>query len=127
MRRLQQVQRLQQSIPPQVLLQQPVTFVDAVLRITPLHLEWIGSWRSFMTYLEGRFSYRAQDMIRRKRFIVHEAATGRAMSTAKPFARTFGPRQRVMMSMVFAANTSAGPWNVCLFVIQPVTAQQTTM
>lgn len=68
-----------------------------------------------MTYLERRFSYRAQDMIRRKRFIVEEAIRVRAITTAKPLAMSVGPRQRVMIGMILAANTNAGPGNVCPF------------
>jgi len=35
--------QLQKDIPPQVLLQQPVVFKDALDRITPVHLEFIDS------------------------------------------------------------------------------------
>lgn len=35
--------QLQCNIPPQVLLQQPVIFKDALDRITPVHLEFIDS------------------------------------------------------------------------------------
>ena len=35
--------RLQAEIPPQVLLQQPMVFRDALNRVTPVHLEFINS------------------------------------------------------------------------------------
>lgn len=43
--------RLESEIPPQVLLQKPVTFLDALGRVAPMHLDFINSVEVKSTFL----------------------------------------------------------------------------
>lgn len=107
------LKQLQDSLPPQVLLQKPVIFTDALDRIAPVHLEWITSWESFLVVLEIRFKDLGRSKIRRQEFTLRETATRRTITFFRPLDVSLMPGQYVEMSMVFRDDAGEYQEDVC--------------
>ena len=109
MRNIQDLNRLLQmqiSIPPQVLLQQPVILLDAFGKIAPFHLEFIDSLESFSAVFKIRFrqagvKQAGLSKIDRREFAIQESRHKRVLDLKKPWSSLFQPGQEVDMSMVF--------------------------
>lgn len=119
MRRMNNVQllsalkQLQDSLPPQVLLQQPVMFTDALDRIAPIHLDWIDTWDAFLAVLEVRFTHLGYNKIKRKEFALQDTATRIDLPFARPIDRCLKPGQKIDMSMIFQDQASESLSNSC--------------
>jgi hypothetical protein len=107
------LRQIQNSLPPQVLLQKPVIFTDALDRIAPVHLEWITSWESFLAVLEIRFKDLRRSKIRRRKFTLRETATRRMITILRPLNVSVTPGQHVDMSMIFRDDTGEYSEAVC--------------
>lgn len=103
---LNRVLRMQMSIPPQVLLQQPVMLLDAFGKIAPFHLDFIDSLEAFTAVLKIRFRQAGVKQIglsklEKREFTIRETCNKRFMDLSKPWSSVFQPGQEVDMSMVF--------------------------
>lgn len=103
---LNQMLRMQLSIPPQVLLQQPVILLDAFGKIAPFHLDFIDSLEAFTAVLKIRFRQAGVKQIglsklERREFSIQETHKKRVMDLSKPWSTLFQAGQEVDMSMVF--------------------------
>jgi hypothetical protein len=94
-------QTMQRSLPAQVMLQQPVTFRDALNRIAPIQLEWIDSAAAFLAVLELRFQDVGKRKIQRKEFALQRVGAFKDIDLRRPWKTCFCPGQQVDMSMVF--------------------------
>lgn len=109
MRSVQDLNRMLQmqiSIPPQVLLQQPVILLDAFGKIAPFHLEFIDSLEAFLAVLKIRFRQAGVEQaglakIDRREFAIQDTRRKRALDLNKPWSYVFQPGQETDMSMVF--------------------------
>jgi hypothetical protein len=95
------VQKIQSSLPPQVSLQKPVIFLDALDRLAPIHLEWINSQEAFLAVLKVRFKHVGLRMIEDGRFALQATATKRDINLNRPWEVCFYPGQAYDMSMLF--------------------------
>jgi hypothetical protein len=91
----------QASIPAQVLLQQPIMFLDAMNRRTPVHLEWINSWEAFIAVLKVRFKHSGLSKIEAGEFALQATKTQRDIDRSRPWDACFLPGQSYDMSMIF--------------------------
>lgn len=110
---LSALEQLQNSLPAQVLLKDPVIFTDALDRVAPIHLDWITSWDAFLAVLEVRFSDLGSSKIRRREFALQESSTRGELTFTKPIASCLKPGQHVDMSMIFRDRTGETTKNVC--------------
>lgn len=98
--------KIQQAIPPQVLLEQPVILLDCFGRKAPFHLEFIDSRESFIAVLKVRFDQAGAresgiSKLENNEFSIQETRRKRFMDLSKPWDTVFRPGQQVDMSMVF--------------------------
>ena len=98
---LSAIKQLQDSLPPQVLLQAPIFFTDALNRFAPIHLEWINSWDAFFAVLAIRFKDRGHGKVKRKEFVLQNRGTQRMIDFVRPLELCVRPGQKLDMSMVF--------------------------
>jgi hypothetical protein len=99
---LERLKRMERTLPPQVLWQQPVTFLDASNRYMPLNLECINSLEVFLAVLEVKFQGLGEEKIRRREFCLQDSATkDRLDIDRRPWDRIFYPGQAFEMSMTF--------------------------
>ena len=109
---------LQRNIPPQVLLQQPVIFVDAFARVAPFHLEFIDSAEAFLAIIRIKFEQAGVGRaglrkLKRSEFEIQETTGQRRIDLGRPWASVFQPGQRVSMSMVFQRLVSPSTCPAC--------------
>lgn len=109
---LSALRQLQKSLPPQVLLQQPVMFTDALNRIAPIHLEWIDSWDAFQAVLQVRFTHLGYNKVKRREFALQDTVTRKELLNTTPIAVCLMPGQKIDMSMIFQ-DQSERPSNTC--------------
>jgi hypothetical protein len=125
--------RLQGEIPPQVLLQQPMIFRDALDRVTPVHLEFIDSLevsvsafrcysnvstrltkyfclKAFIAVLKVRFKDIGLKKLERNEFLLMDDKCKRDLDLRNPWCTVMKPGQYVSMSIGF--NTQ-GQRNIC--------------
>jgi hypothetical protein len=98
------LERLCTEISPQVQRQQPVTFRDALDRVTPIHLEWINSLEAFMAILKIRFKWIGLRKIEKGEFVVQALGSTDDIDLSdpsRPWELCFVPGQHVDMSMTF--------------------------
>lgn len=99
-------------LPPQVLLQKPVMFLDALDRLAPIHLEWINSHEAFFAVLKVRFKQVGLQMIESGRFALQATKTKRDVDLNRPWDSCMYPGQAYDMSMLFRDQCSS-PNNLC--------------
>jgi hypothetical protein len=83
------------------MLQQPVTFRDALNRVAPIHLEWINSHAAFLAVLELRFQDVGKRKIQRKEFVLQRVGASKDIDLCRPWETCLCPGQQVDMSMIF--------------------------
>jgi hypothetical protein len=105
--------QLQDSLPPQMMLQQPVIFTDALDRIAPIHLDWISTWDAFLAVLELRFAHLGYEKIKRREFALQEKGSRKDLLLTRPISMCLTPGQQVDMSMVFQDQASEEFSNTC--------------
>ena len=98
--------QLQVKVPPQVLLQQPVIFLDPFGKTAPFHLEFIDSSESFMAVLSTRFKSAGVtpaglSKLDNHDFLIQDSRQKRPIDLKKNWASVFRPGQNVDMSMIF--------------------------
>ena len=103
---LQRMLQIQMTIPPQVLLQQPVILLDAFGKLAPFHLEFIDCLETFAAVLKVRFRKEGVRQpglakVDNREFIIQETRRKRPIDIEKPWSTVFQPGQEVDMSMVF--------------------------
>jgi hypothetical protein len=109
MRNVQDLHRLlqmQMTIPPQVLLQQPVILLDASGKVAPFHLEFIDCLETFTAVLKIRFrkagvKQPGLSKLDNREYTIQETRAKRLINVEKPWPKVFRPGQEVDMSMVF--------------------------
>lgn len=90
------------NLPHQIARQQPLMFLDACGRLSPVHLEFITSAEAFLAVLKVRFKHLGVRKIERGQFVLEEARTKRTIDLRRPWETCFLPGQRIEMSMVFS-------------------------
>lgn len=103
---LQKMLQIQMTIPPQVLLQQPVILLDAFGKLAPFHLEFIDCLETFTAVLKIRFRKEGVRQpglakVDNREFTIQETRRRRPIDVEKPWSKVFQPGQEVDMSMVF--------------------------
>lgn len=103
---LNQMLRIQMSIPPQVLLQQPVMLLDAFGKMAPFHLDFIDSLEAFTAVLKVRFRQAGVkrtglSKLEKREFSIQETRLKKFKDLSRPWSTLFQPGQEVDMSMVF--------------------------
>lgn len=96
--------QLQLELPPQVLLQKPVTLLDACGKVSAFHLDFINCAEAFLAVLRIRFQQygvndRAIRMLDESQFVL-EDHNGK-LDLSRPWLQVLKPNQRINMSMVF--------------------------
>ncbi|OBT45081.1 hypothetical protein VE00_05174 [Pseudogymnoascus sp. WSF 3629] len=92
---------LQNEIPPQVLLQRPMVFRDALDRVTPVHLDFIDSAEAFLAVLKIRFKEIGSEKLDRNEYTLTDDKQNRNLDIRKPWCSVMKPGQHVSMSMIF--------------------------
>ncbi|MCJ1469184.1 hypothetical protein MMC07_007817 [Pseudocyphellaria aurata] len=103
---LKQMLHIQMSIPPQVLLQQPVRLLDAFGKMVPFHLDFIDSLEAFIAVLKVRFRQSGVKphgllKLEKREFFIQETRSKKIKDLSRPWSTIFQPGQEVDMSMVF--------------------------
>ena len=98
--------QLQANVPPQVMLQQPVIFLDPFGKTAPFHLDFIDSSECFMAVLKARFihagvSSAGLSKLDNHEFLIQDSRSSRPVDLKRNWASVFRPGQNVDMSMVF--------------------------
>lgn len=98
--------QVQQAIPPQVMLEQPVIFLDCFGKKAPFHLEFINSFDCFMAVLKARFVQAGAKKsgvakLENHEFSIQDTQRKRFVDLTLPWETVFRPGQQVDMSMVF--------------------------
>jgi hypothetical protein len=104
---------IQNAIPPQILLQKPVMFLDALDRLAPIHLEWINSREAFLAVLKVRFKNVGRRMIEDGKFALQATKTKRDINLERPWEVCMKPGQEYDMSMLFQDPGSGDMTTVC--------------
>ncbi|CZR68719.1 uncharacterized protein PAC_18618 [Phialocephala subalpina] len=96
------IHKLQQNIPPQIQLQQPVLFDDAHGRLFPFHMEFINSFEAFQAVIEVRFQHvPGLRKVQKNEYAVREHRTKRKINLKAPWESVFLPGRKFHMSMIF--------------------------
>ena len=103
---LNALQMIQGSLPPQVMLQKPVMFLDALDRLAPFHLEWINSHEAFLAVLKVRFRSHGLRMVENGHFALQDTKMKRDIDMARPWEACLFPGQECDMSMLFRVQSS---------------------
>lgn len=98
--------QMQAHVPPQVMLQQPVTFLDPFGKTAPFHLDFIDSSECFMAVLKARFnsagvSSAGLSKLENHEFLIQDSRRRRPIDLKKNWSSVFRPGQNVDMSMTF--------------------------
>ena len=98
--------QIQAKVPPQVVLQQPVIFLDPFGKTAPFHLDFIDSSECFMAVLKARFSNAGVSSaglskLDNHEFLIQDSRRSRPIDLKKNWASVFRPGQNVDMSMIF--------------------------
>lgn len=99
------------NLPHQIERQQPVMFLDACGRLSPVHLEFITSAEAFLAVLKVRFQDLGVRKIERGQFVLEEARTKRIVDLGRPWQVCFLPGQTIEMSMIVSQPES--PKGIC--------------
>ena len=103
---LGRVLHVQKSIPPQVLLEQPVILLDCFGKKAPFHLEFINSLDCFMAVLKVRFAQAGAKesgiaKLDNHEFSIQDSQHKQFIDLTKPWHTVVKPGQKIDMSMVF--------------------------
>ena len=103
---LRSMLQTQSTVPPQVLLQQPVILLDPFGKLAPFHIDFIDSSECFMAVLKARFrkhgvTRAGLSKLENGDFLIQDTQRRRAIDLNKNWAAVFRPGQNVDMSMVF--------------------------
>jgi len=90
------------SLPQQVERQQPVMFLDACGRLSPVHLEFITSAEAFLAVLKIRFQGIGLRKVEKGQCALEEAKSKRIIDLRRPWHTCFLPGLKVDMSMIFS-------------------------
>ena len=98
--------QLQENVPPQILLGQPVILHDCFGKIAPFHLEFIDSFASFMAVMKVRFKQAGVNpsgvaKLENHEFSIQDTRRKTFVDVTRPWPTVFQPGQKVDMSMVF--------------------------
>ncbi|KAM0801690.1 hypothetical protein BDR22DRAFT_156623 [Usnea florida] len=93
--------RVNQDVPPQVLLSKPVVLLDACGRYTPFHLELIDTAEFFIEVLKIRFKDIGLHKIEAREFSLEDSKSKCGLQLAKPWTVIMRPGRHISMSMVF--------------------------
>ena len=98
--------QLQAHVPPQVMLQQPVTFLDPFGKTAPFHLDFIDSSECFMAVLKARFtsagvSSAGLSKLDNHEFLIQDSRRRRPIDLKNNWSSVFRPGQNIEMSMIF--------------------------
>ena len=93
---------MQTKLPLQIERQQPVIFLDAFARLSPVHLEFITSAEAFLAVLKVRFQDAGLRKIEKGHFSLEESRTRRLIDLRQPWHTCFLPGQKIDMSMIFS-------------------------
>ena len=116
------VMAMQQSLSSRLervsLIEEPFILEDAIGRISPVHLQFITSWKAFDAILQVRFKgTNGSGKVKRKEFVLQERTTGRDIVRQTPWEAAFRPGQIVDMGILFreciqvvaASNSTSNP------------------
>ena len=97
---------LQNTIPPQVLLQQPVILLDPFGKTAPFHLDFVDSAECFIAVLKARFSKAGVtsaglSKLENQDFLIQDSRRKRSIDLNRNWSSVFRPGQNVEMSMIF--------------------------
>ena len=119
---LRKTLQVQATIPPQVLLQQPVVFLDPFGKTAPFHMEFIDSLDCFMAVLKARFqsagvTSAGLSKLENHDFLIQDSRRRWPIDLKRHWSSVFQPGQYVDMSMVFhrfacLPNTCPTCWKV---------------
>ena len=98
--------QLQDNVPPQILLGQPVILLDCFGKTAPFHLEFIDSFESFMAVMKVRFKQAGVKpsgvaKLENHEFSIQDTRRKKFVDVTRPWPTVFQPGQKVDMSMVF--------------------------
>lgn len=98
---------MQANLPQQMERQQPVLFLDACGRLSPVHLEFITSAEAFLAVLKIRFQDAGLRKIEKGQFALEETRSKRQIDLRRPWQTCLLPGQKIDMSMIFSRVESA--------------------
>ena len=103
---MRQMLSLQTTLPPQVLLQQPVILLDPFGKLAPFHLEFIDSPECFVAVMRARFSNAGVrsgglSKLDNHEFAIEDTRRKKPIDMTKPWVHVFRPGQEVDMRMTF--------------------------
>lgn len=104
---------MQMNLPLQVERQQPVIFLDACARLSPVHLEFITSAEAFLAVLKVRFQHAGLRKIEKGQFALEESRTRRIIDLRQPWHACFLPGQKIDMSMIFSEPGDGERTQIC--------------
>ncbi|KAF8846634.1 hypothetical protein BDZ45DRAFT_755822 [Acephala macrosclerotiorum] len=94
--------QIQATVPPQVLFQAPVTFLDALGRLAPIQLDFITSAEAFIAVIKIRFRNIGLKKIEQEEYLLSDPHRKRKLDLKLPWETVMTPGQRVEMSMIFS-------------------------
>ncbi|KAL8997947.1 MAG: hypothetical protein Q9169_002869 [Polycauliona sp. 2 TL-2023] len=102
MQQMRDVVQIQLEMPPQVILQKPVTLLDACGQVSAFHLDFINCPEAFLAVLKIRFrqhgvEQRGLQMLDDSQFVL-EDRRGK-LDLSRPWSQILRPSQKVDMSM----------------------------
>lgn len=96
---------IQSGLPSQLersLYQEPFILEDAIGRVAPVHMQFVSSWEAFDSVLDLRFrDMQGHKKVQNKEYVLQENATRREIDRSRPWAASFLPGQKVVMSILF--------------------------
>jgi hypothetical protein len=96
------VQRTLSSGLERSLVQEPFILEDAIGRISPVHMQFINSWKAFHAVLSRRFEHlQGYNKVQRGEYILQEHTTRREISRSQRWEAAFLPGQRIDKSLIF--------------------------
>ncbi|KAL8807266.1 MAG: hypothetical protein Q9182_000771 [Xanthomendoza sp. 2 TL-2023] len=116
MQQMRDAVQLQLDLPPQVVLQKPVTLLDACGQISAFHLDFITCPEALLAVLKIRFQQHgvkqeALQMLDDSQFVLKNYKG--QLDLSKPWSQVLRPNQKVDMSMVFLRDLSSYACPVC--------------
>ena len=95
-------QALSSPLEPRSLVQEPFILEDAIGRVSPVHLQFVTSWRALDAVLQARFEgINGHDKVKQGEFVLQERATGRDICRHIPWEAAFRSGQGVEMAILF--------------------------
>ncbi|KAL8685145.1 MAG: hypothetical protein Q9224_005943 [Gallowayella concinna] len=116
MQHMRDAVQLQLDLPPQVVLQKPITLLDACGQISAFHLDFITCPEALLAVLKIRFEKygvkpEALQMLDDSQFVLKDYKG--TLDLSKPWSQVLRPNQKVDMSMVFRRDRPSYACPVC--------------